>query len=110
VAHFGALPIDAMARDRQGTMQVVKLFAIEPDCLLAAPAKPICPCRLAQHDAFLAFMLLNEEFDSFIIAGGLKSLNLCALTVLHCSTPWGTRGMLIFHFRRWGEIENQFQL
>jgi hypothetical protein len=43
VTRFGVLPVETMARDRQGTMQVIKLFAVEPNRLLAAPAKPVCP-------------------------------------------------------------------
>ena len=38
IAGLGALAIETMARDRQGTVEVVDLAAIQSDRLLATPA------------------------------------------------------------------------
>jgi hypothetical protein len=56
---FRALPINAMARNRQSSMKVVQLFCVEPDGLLSAPAQAICPCRMAQDDLLATRVLLN---------------------------------------------------
>jgi hypothetical protein len=71
LAGFGALASDAVARDRQSAVKVVKLFCVEANGLLAAPAESFRPSGLTQHDAFDALVLFHRDFDSFIIAGGL---------------------------------------
>ena len=48
LASLCAIKIDAVAGDRQSAMQIVQLFAAEPYGLLAAPAKPFRPSRIAQ--------------------------------------------------------------
>jgi hypothetical protein len=71
LAGFGALAIEAMSRDRQGTVQVVYLIAIQANRLLAAPAESFRPGRMTEHDAPLIFY---DNFDSLVFAGGIKNL------------------------------------
>jgi hypothetical protein len=71
---LGALAIETMARDREGTMKVVDLIAVQPDRLLAAPAESLRPRRMAEHDALNARLILYNNFDSLIFTGGIKNL------------------------------------
>jgi hypothetical protein len=90
LAGFGALAIDAVARNRQSAVHLVKLFGVEADCLLATPAKPVCPCRMTQHNTVDAFVLLHQDFNPLIITGGFENLNRSALTFIHFRIPLGT--------------------
>jgi hypothetical protein len=65
---FHALPVQAMARDADGVVQVVKLLAVEPDGLLATPAKPLRPGGETKRDALLPVSLFNNDFDLLIFA------------------------------------------
>jgi hypothetical protein len=68
---LGALKIDAVARDRQGSMKIVELFAIQANGLLTAPTETFRPGRAAQHDTFRALMWLKIDLDPLIISRGL---------------------------------------
>jgi hypothetical protein len=83
VASICATIVNAMTRDRQGTMQVVQLFAIKPYGLLPAPPKPVNPSRIAQDDAFDAARRLDYDFDSFVFTGGLNNFYRCVMIALH---------------------------
>ncbi len=43
---FRALAIEAMPRDSDGMMQIVKLFRIELDSFLSAPTETVSPSRI----------------------------------------------------------------
>jgi hypothetical protein len=58
--------VQAMARDADGMMQVVELFAVEPDGLLRTPAEPFRPSREAQRDA--ACSVFEDDFDLLVFA------------------------------------------
>jgi hypothetical protein len=83
LATFCALKIDAVARDRQGSMKIVELFAIEANGLLTTPAQALRPGRAAQHDARRSLMLLKINLYTLVISWGLYDLNRCALAALH---------------------------
>jgi hypothetical protein len=71
LAGLSALAIETMSCDRQGTVQVVYLIAIQTNRLLAAPAESFRPSRMTEHDAPLIF---QDNFDSLVFAGGIKNL------------------------------------
>jgi hypothetical protein len=58
--------VQAMARDADRMMQVVELFAVEPDGLLRTPAETFRPSREAQRDA--ACSIFDDNFDLLIFA------------------------------------------
>jgi hypothetical protein len=97
----GALAIETMTRDRQGTVKVVELAAIEAERLLAAPAEPVCPRRMPEQDALHARLILYDNFDSLVFTGGIKNLYSCVMIAVHGRLS-GNFGILActFAFRR----------
>jgi hypothetical protein len=69
-----ALAVDTVAGDRQGTMKIVNLIAVEANRLLAAPAKPFRPRRMAEHHTLCARMTFDDDLDSFVFTRGIKNL------------------------------------
>jgi hypothetical protein len=64
-----ALPVQAMARDADRVMQVIELFAVEPDGLLATPAETLRPSRETKRDArLLPVAVFDDDFDLLIFA------------------------------------------
>jgi hypothetical protein len=64
---FHAPPVQAMPRDADRVMQVVELFAIEPDGFLRTPTEAVRPRREAQRDDARAFF--KHYFDLLVFAG-----------------------------------------
>jgi hypothetical protein len=60
---FRAPATDAMASDREGAMQVSKLFLIHMNRLLAAPAETFNPRRITQSHPRRVFVLLDYNLD-----------------------------------------------
>src|SRR5215212_7854675 len=60
LAGFGALPVVAVARDRDRAVQLVKLLAADPDGLLTTPAETFSPGQILQRDDLAAALLLFE--------------------------------------------------
>ena len=63
-----------MARDRDGAMQVVELFAVETNRFLAAPAEAVHPRRITQRDALRTLVRLDDHFHPLIRGGRLKDM------------------------------------
>ena len=61
-----APPIQAMAGDADGVMQVVELFAVEPYGLLRAPAETLRPRRETKRDTLMPVSLFDDDFDLLI--------------------------------------------
>jgi hypothetical protein len=80
LACFGASAVEALARDRDGVMQVVQLFAVESNRFLAAPAEPFDPGRITQRDALRALVRLDDDFYPLIRGGRLKNMRYRIIT------------------------------
>lgn len=65
---LNALPVQAMARDADRVMQIIELFAVEPDGLLATPTEILRPGRKTKRDTLLPVALFNDNFDLLIFA------------------------------------------
>jgi hypothetical protein len=65
---FHALAVQAMARDADRVMQIIELFAVEPDSLLATPAQSLRPRRKTKRHALLPVQFFNHNFDLLIFA------------------------------------------
>jgi hypothetical protein len=65
---FDALPVQAMARDADRVMQIVELFAVEPNGLLRTPAETFRPGRETKRDALLPVSLFDDDFDLLVFA------------------------------------------
>jgi len=73
LACFGALPMVAVARDRDRTVQLVELLAADADGLLATPAETLSPRQVSQRDALAAALLLLErDLDLLLCARGFE--------------------------------------
>jgi hypothetical protein len=66
LSRFGALAVDALARDGDGTMEVVELVCVEANRFLAAPTEIVYPRRITKRDALRALVRLNDDFHSLI--------------------------------------------
>jgi hypothetical protein len=73
-AGFGALPVVAVARDRDRAVQFVELLAADPYGLLATPAEAVSPGQIPQRDdlAAAALLLLERDFDLLPFARGFE--------------------------------------
>ena len=67
----GAAAPEAVARDRYRAVQVFQLLAVNAYGLLAAPAEPFRPSRVAQREALVLF---KNEFDFLAGPRGLEEV------------------------------------
>jgi len=62
------LMIQAMASDADRVMQIIELFAVEPDSFLRTPAETFGPSRKANRDAARPHPVFNNNFDLLFFA------------------------------------------
>src|SRR5436305_611316 len=68
LAVVGALPTDAVARDRDCAVQFVELIAVNTNRLLTTPAETFRPGEVPERDAFDSFVPLKRDLDLLIPA------------------------------------------
>ena len=74
LAVVGALPTDAVARDRDCAVQFVELIAVNTNRLLTTPAETFRPGEVPERDALDAVALLERDLYLLILARGPEDL------------------------------------
>jgi hypothetical protein len=76
-----ALPVQAMACDADRVMQIIQLFAVEPDGLLATPAETFRPRRETKRDILSPVSLFDDNFHLLIFTARGQDMRRCGGTI-----------------------------
>jgi len=80
---FSAAAHDAVSRDRDCAMQIIELFGLDPNRLLATPAETLRPCRILERNVIVILALLDNNLDLLILACAPKNIRRHSAVRLH---------------------------